>query len=225
MWTKSMWNPHGIHMDSTCSRGIHMELTWSGSEFLGDKMFIWLGGNPCGIHVDSTLSHWESVVKGKELPNSCVGYTSSVSSLEHCPKCRESHYNPIILQRTNSETKKAQRQFDTIPIGPQLQVLWRSPECANLMRHCLHRTNEILGHRDLQGHVDIQCYDDIYVGLDYLKAVDAGFINPNDMTLMLSIDGAQLYHNKQSDCTIFIWVIFDLRPDCWSRKSMSSLVG
>ena len=30
---------------------------------------------------------------------------------------------------------------------------------------------------------------------------------------MLSIDGAQLFHNKKSDCWIYIWVILDLPPD------------
>ena len=30
---------------------------------------------------------------------------------------------------------------------------------------------------------------------------------------MLSMDGAQLYHNKKSDCWIYIWIILDLAPN------------
>ena len=38
------------------------------------------------------------------------------------------------------------------------------------------------------------------------------------MVLMLSIDGAQLYQSKQSDCWIYIWVVFDLPPNKQYKK-------
>jgi hypothetical protein len=38
------------------------------------------------------------------------------------------------------------------------------------------------------------------------------------MVLMLSIDGAQLYQSKQSDCWIYIWVVYDLAPDKRYKK-------
>lgn len=38
------------------------------------------------------------------------------------------------------------------------------------------------------------------------------------MVLFLSIDGAQLYEMKQSDCWIYIWVILDLPPDLRYKK-------
>ena len=37
-------------------------------------------------------------------------------------------------------------------------------------------------------------------------------INCTDMILMLSIDGAQLYAHKASDCWIYIWIILDHPP-------------
>jgi hypothetical protein len=43
--------------------------------------------------------------------------------------------------------------------------------------------------------------------------VEAGEIKDYDTVLMLSIDGAQLLHNKKSDCWIYIWIILDLAPD------------
>jgi hypothetical protein len=35
---------------------------------------------------------------------------------------------------------------------------------------------------------------------------------------MLSIDSAQLYAHKASDCWIYIWVIMDLSPDEHYKK-------
>lgn len=59
---------------------------------------------------------------------------------------------------------------------------------------------------------------DLYHGKDYLDAVLRGDIDEDDMVMMLSIDGAQLYRNKQSDCWIWIWVIFDYSPDMRYKK-------
>ncbi|KAF9646246.1 hypothetical protein BDM02DRAFT_3130490 [Thelephora ganbajun] len=56
-------------------------------------------------------------------------------------------------------------------------------------------------------------YDDIFCGLDYLEAVENGQVNDYDTVVMLSIDGAQLYRNKKSNCWIYIWIILDLAPD------------
>ena len=61
-------------------------------------------------------------------------------------------------------------------------------------------------------------YDDIYSGGDYLTEVRNGKIGPNDITLMLSLDGAQLYKNKASDTWVFIWIILDHSPDLRYKK-------
>ena len=34
----------------------------------------------------------------------------------------------------------------------------------------------------------------------------------DDIALQLSIDGAQLYRDKASDCWMFIWIIHNLHP-------------
>ena len=60
--------------------------------------------------------------------------------------------------------------------------------------------------------------DDIYHGGDYLSTVERGDIRPDDMVLMLSIDGAQLYAKKQSDCWISIWIILDHALDAHYMK-------
>ena len=56
-------------------------------------------------------------------------------------------------------------------------------------------------------------YDDIFYGSGYLESVKKGRITDDDIVLMLSIDGAQLYAHKASDCWIYIWIIMDFAPD------------
>ena len=73
-------------------------------------------------------------------------------------------------------------------------------------------TSEIWEKLHLNGGV-LDMYNDFCCGSDYLKAVKDGQISPNDMVLLFSINGAQLYRNKKSDCWIYIWVILDLPPD------------
>ncbi|KAJ7202624.1 hypothetical protein GGX14DRAFT_306263, partial [Mycena pura] len=57
-------------------------------------------------------------------PNSCIAYTAHWEELEECPKCHTPRYDPIT---------KVARKFDTIPLGPVLQALWRSKESATRM--------------------------------------------------------------------------------------------
>lgn len=73
-----------------------------------------------------------------------------------------------------------------------------------------------------QGVINI--YDDIYSGSDYLSQVDSKKIQSGDMVLLFSIDGAQLYRSKKSDCWIYIWVPLDQSPKQWYKK-MSILPG
>ncbi|KAJ7272682.1 hypothetical protein B0H12DRAFT_1200136 [Mycena haematopus] len=144
-------------------------------------------------------------------PNSCVAYTAHWAELDECPKCGSARYDPIRLQNSDGLNKVPLRQFDTIPIGPVLQALWRSKEGAKRMRHRQKRTAEIRAQRTADGnHIHIDKYDDIYHGQAYLDAVEQGLISDDDSLLLLSIDGAQLYAMKQSDCWIYIWVFLDL---------------
>jgi hypothetical protein len=144
--------------------------------------------------------------------NTCIAFTGPFSELDICPECAEPRYDP---QKSRAH-KVGRRQFYTLPIGPQLQALWRSPESAKRMRHRSERTQQIID--ELQQTGKIAEYDDIYQGSDYLRAVNEGKITSNDMVLLLSIDGAQLYQSKHSDCWIYIWVILDHAPDMRYKK-------
>ncbi|KAJ8092329.1 hypothetical protein PM082_023932 [Marasmius tenuissimus] len=53
---------------------------------------------------------------------------------------------------------------------------------------------------------------------DYLAAFEEGKIKEEDMVLVLSIDSAQLYRNKSSDCWIYIWIIYNYSPQLRYKK-------
>lgn len=139
----------------------------------------------------------------------CLAYTGPFADLHHCPICGEA--------RWDSSTKKARQTFHTIPIGPQLQALWRDKDSAGRMKH-RRKLNAKLAELLRDNNGSLPTVDDYFYGSDYIEAVRDGRIQENDMVLMLSFDGAQLYRNKQSDCWIYIWVIMDLDPGIRYKK-------
>ncbi|KDQ10433.1 hypothetical protein BOTBODRAFT_178102 [Botryobasidium botryosum FD-172 SS1] len=56
----------------------------------------------------------------------------------------------------------------------------------------------------------IEVYKDALYGTKYIDAVRNGEIGEDDPVLVLSVDGAQLYRDKKSDCWIYIWVLLNL---------------
>ncbi|KIK15155.1 hypothetical protein PISMIDRAFT_16720 [Pisolithus microcarpus 441] len=127
-------------------------------------------------------------------PNSCVAFTGPYANCDQCPLCTASHWNEEVLRGTSGRSKVPAKRFTMIPLGPQLQALYRDPDLAHQMRY-LHEP-----------------------GWDYLGAVLNGDIKQDDIILMVSLDGAQLYESKQSDCWIYIWVILNLAPDKRYKK-------
>ena len=55
--------------------------------------------------------------------NTCLAYTGTFATLTECPFCGEHRYQ----QHLDIDSRTPHRQFVTIPIGPQLQALWRHP--------------------------------------------------------------------------------------------------
>ncbi|KII89767.1 hypothetical protein PLICRDRAFT_564772 [Plicaturopsis crispa FD-325 SS-3] len=148
-------------------------------------------------------------------PKTCIAYTGPFAELESCPKCSQPRYDPITLE--TSQKKIPRQQFYTLPLGPQLQALWRSPESARNIKYLDHRVKELvqeLLHNDGQ----LETYDDFCTGSDFLDAVLDKKIKSGDMVLLISMDGAQLYRNKTSDCWIYIWVILNHAPDVRYKK-------
>ncbi|KAI0054504.1 hypothetical protein BV25DRAFT_1873322 [Artomyces pyxidatus] len=142
---------------------------------------------------------------------SCAAYTGPFADRDTCPVCSEPRYDQIKLRDSGGKDKVPRQVYHTIPLGPQLQALWRSPESARALRYRSKITEEVIEELR-QGH-QIEIYEDIVHGSDYLKAVQRGDIGPNDMVVMLSLDGCQLYRSKKSDCWIYIWIVCDFSPD------------
>lgn len=149
-----------------------------------------------------------STIRTAMCVNSCIAFTGPFADLNDCPTCVQPRYDPWHLTRGD---KIPRRTFETFPVGPQIQAMYASPENARLMRHRAQRTQEIRDALDADpaSLVDI---DDIYCGKDYIREVKAGRIKNDDTVLMISLDGAQLYANKSSDCWFIIWVLYDLPP-------------
>ncbi|KAI0372483.1 hypothetical protein BV20DRAFT_939965 [Pilatotrama ljubarskyi] len=144
--------------------------------------------------------------------NTCMAFTGAYSHLEKCRFCGQSRYETVEQARTGK--KIAWRTFHTFPLGPQIQAMYASPDNAAHMNYRAQVTRELLG-QDLS---KIEVLEDIYHSSDYLDAVQAGEILDDDTVVMLSLDGAQLYESKQSDCWFYIWVLYDLSPDRRYKK-------
>jgi hypothetical protein len=128
-------------------------------------------------------------------PNSCIAYTSPFKALETCPICGESCLD-------NQDRPK--QVFLTIPVGPQLQALKRNKDKVMALRYRKLHTESLLS--------------ELANNSQYLAAFDEGLIKEDDIVLMLSLDGAQLFMSKQSDCWMCIWVVFDHSPDVRYKK-------
>jgi hypothetical protein len=145
--------------------------------------------------------------------NSCVEFTGPFVDLEKCPQYSEARYND------KKPGKVPYKQFYTIPLGPQIQAQWQTPEGANQMRYWNRKTEANHAKFNQNPGKSIDVYEDIYDGYQYLEAVRSGLIKEDDTLVLFSLDGAQLYHDKDSDCYFFVWIILNLSPDFCCKKT------
>jgi Transposase family tnp2 len=108
-------------------------------------------------------------------------------------------------------------QFLTIPIGPIIQALYHSLETAEKMHYQENTTEAILKHAKQNGGW-LKEYNDMTCSREYLDACCVGKIKNGDVMIQISLNGAQLYADKDSDCWIFICVIHNLPPDLQYKK-------
>jgi len=88
---------------------------------------------------------------------------------------------------------------------------------TTIFLNCVHHTQEIFDEIE-QNKGFVKNYNDVFCGQAYLEAVQKGSIGLDDV-LMFSIDSAQLFERKESDCWIYIWIILDLSPDhCYKKQ-------
>lgn len=120
-------------------------------------------------------------------PDTCVGYTGPYTELDACPECGELQYEPTVLAASNGEVKIPRRQFKTIPLGPQIQAIWRNSKGAEAMKHRQCQLDKIFETLAVPG-AKIREWDDIYSGEAFYKAAQQGKIQPDDFVLVLSLD-------------------------------------
>ena len=142
--------------------------------------------------------------------NLCVAYTGPFSDLEACPTCSEPWYDQFRLELSSRRDKIPRQEFHTIPIGPQLQVLYWEPETAIHTHYMRIEWSCILAEINQKGYLDK--YSDVLHGTDLIQAFREGHIGEDDIALLFSIDGAQLYAKKAFACWIYIWVLLNLSP-------------
>ncbi|KAF8241157.1 hypothetical protein L208DRAFT_1229765 [Tricholoma matsutake] len=65
----------------------------------------------------------------------------------------------------------------------------------------------------------MEYYDDTVCSYNLLQAWGSGRFTKDNIALQLSIDGAQLYWDKASDCWMFIWIIHNVCPGLHYTKS------
>ena len=132
-------------------------------------------------------------------PNMCLTYTGPLAHLDACSIYGESWWNQQRLQGFDGHVKRVPAQtFTTIPLGPHLQARNCSLESVHAMCYLYERTQQIL--HEFCNTKSIPIIDDIAMGWDYLSAILKGDITEHDIVVMVSLDGAQLYSNKESDC-------------------------
>ena len=153
--------------------------------------------------------------------NTCIAYTGPYQDLERCPLCDEPRYNPTTLEESGGKKKVAHRQFHTMPVGPQLQALYHSKGSAEQMQYAEKRLEEIVN----AGPANRGNYEDWCDGINFIQAFRDGHIKKGDPVLMFSIDSAQLYRSKSSDCWMYIWVVFSLDPSTHRYKKVAVIFG
>ena len=109
-------------------------------------------------------------------PNSCITYTGPFLRLAVCPECNEPQYDQLKLVESKGKVKVACQSFHTLPVGPQLQAAWRSVEGSEQMHYWKWATDSILAEIHQKGAVDMDIYDDVFRGSDYITAVLNGKI-------------------------------------------------
>ena len=143
---------------------------------------------------------------------SCLAFTGPYANLDRCPDCRESRYKEKDLLESDGLRKAPRQVCTTFPVGRQLQALRKNPQTAKDMAYLWVKTLELLRGRTESGNPP-DILNVILCGKSYMDLVDDKKIGEFNSVLMLSIDGAQLYESKKSNCWIYLWIVVNLAPD------------
>jgi hypothetical protein len=69
---------------------------------------------------------WSGIeaIKNDMCANACIAYAGPFKDLQECPKCLLGRNEPIQYEASHGTLHVLAQTFYTIPLGPQLQVLW-----------------------------------------------------------------------------------------------------
>ena len=143
--------------------------------------------------------------------NSCHAFTGPLSDLNNCKICNEPRFEPKEFARSGKKIPR--KQACTIPLGPQIQALRRSMEGAEAMRYRDRKTTEVIEAFNAAQSSDELIFDDIFCSQDFQDLAENLSLTEDDTTVILSIDGAQLYQNKKSDTWFAMWIVVDYNPN------------
>jgi hypothetical protein len=146
--------------------------------------------------------------------NTCLAYVSKYKDVMLCPECTEDHFR---VKRGKSISR---HKLYTLPIGPTIQTLYQNPVTTKYM-HCrcketLLSLNKYVCHQT--GQINVTEVKDIMAGEEYLWCITTGVFDINNTVLLISIDSAQIYRQKELNCWIYIWVLMDLPPHLHYKK-------
>ena len=147
--------------------------------------------------------------------DTCVAFTGPFAELEQCPLCGKARFE--------ENTRKPCQQFATFPVGPMLQASRRHPQTAKDMNYRRDETEKLMDNFS-RGVLPTELNDYLH-GSEYLEAVERGDVGKNDFVLLYTIDGAQLFRSKLSDCWIYVWVLLDRAHDVRDRKDKVLIGG
>ncbi|KIJ53714.1 hypothetical protein M422DRAFT_154434 [Sphaerobolus stellatus SS14] len=169
--------------------------------------------------MQNRITEWTGIhpILADMCPNTCVAYTGPLADLNSCPECGKPRYDVVELEKSHGERKVPLRQFYTIPLGPQIQQQRRNPASSDAMNYRQRKMTELLQQLERADGV-IESYEDLYDGMEFIQAVGRGDIRATDSMVLWSIDGAQLYRDKQSGCWIYIFILIDLDPSIRYKK-------
>ncbi|EIW74970.1 hypothetical protein CONPUDRAFT_40790, partial [Coniophora puteana RWD-64-598 SS2] len=146
--------------------------------------------------------------------DSCQAFTGPLEDDLRCSQCGKHRYDQHILKHKG---KLVSRKFHTILLGPLLQAIYRDPQSAEDLAYRVLKTHEVLEAAIANNRI-VEVYDDYISGSDYIQSLLEKKIRDEDILIMSSLDGAQLFESQASDCWIYIWVILEYSPDKRYKK-------
>lgn len=141
--------------------------------------------------------------------SSCCCFVGPYANLARCPYCD--------LERRRPDGKPY-KSFSYLPVIPQLQALFRSPELATKMLYCS------IFHTDAGEHVD-GSIKDVFDGTHYKHLLEMKvqidgktqnykfFSGERDIALGLSTDGFSPFKRRKHSCWPLILFNYNLPPD------------